>query len=236
MSTAAQASFFASEYPDASYASAQTGVPVSVVLAQWANETAYGAAPAFASGNNYAGVSPGGRVAAYPSRAAGLGAYISTMLSGYYNAVRSATNATDAALALGQSPWAGSHYRDAAGGGPGSALVDIIDANDLTRYDAPASATAATSSGLGGGKSIPVPNPGFILGLGPPLLNVPTPNDVVKSATTDVEKVAAKVIFVGAGLAIVIVGVWRAVAPAVRPVVDRARSRATQAAALAAAA
>lgn len=141
------ASFVSDVLPDAQIASSATGVPVSVIIAQWANETGWGTSQAWQQGNNYAGVSPGGSVASYPTRAAGLAAYISTLLNPFYNAVRSAGTSAGAADALGRSPWAASHYD--SGTGPGSMLLGEITANDLTQYD-------ATTTGL------KIPNiPGF---------------------------------------------------------------------------
>lgn len=120
----------------AARAAADTGLFTSVVLAQWADETAYGTSRAFLLGNNFAGVSPGGVVASYPSQAAGLQAYIDTMNLKYYDPVRAAKAAgsRDQAVALGEGPWAAGHY-EAIGGGPGSALVAIIDSLNLATYD-----------------------------------------------------------------------------------------------------
>ena len=120
----------------AARAAADTGLYTSVVLAQWLDETAAGTSRAFLLGNNFAGVSPGGKVASYPSQAAGLTAYIDTMNDRDYDPVRAAkkAGAREQAIALGESPWAGGQYR-AIGGGPGSALVGWMDALDLTTYD-----------------------------------------------------------------------------------------------------
>lgn len=130
-------SLFVTNYAGAAArAAADTGLWTSVVLAQWCDETAYGTSRAFLYGNNFAGVSPGGVVASYPSQAAGLAAYVETMNLAYYDPVRAAKDAgaREQALALGASPWAAGHY-EAIGGGPGSALVAIIDALDLMKYD-----------------------------------------------------------------------------------------------------
>ncbi|HLY84816.1 MAG TPA: glucosaminidase domain-containing protein [Acidimicrobiales bacterium] len=137
-------SFIADVAPDAAIASARTGLPESVILAQWGNETGWGTSDAWLRGHNYAGVSPGGSVGYYPDRASGLAAYISTMMLPYYNSVRSAgTNPTTVAEALGASPWAAGRYLNGKGGGPGSALVDEISAYGLTGYDTPAAAPVA---------------------------------------------------------------------------------------------
>lgn len=115
---------------------AQTGLMVSVILAQWANETGWGSSPYFTDGHNPAGISPGGVVAAYPSLDAGVAAWIQTMDLPYYDAVRSAQGRNAQAVALGESPWAGSHYDN--GSGPGSMLIEIINENNLWTYDGPA--------------------------------------------------------------------------------------------------
>jgi hypothetical protein len=57
------------------------------------------------------------------------------MMLDYYRGVRAAQGYQAQCLALGESPWAASHY-NASGGQPGSDLVEIIRANDLTQYDA----------------------------------------------------------------------------------------------------
>lgn len=114
-------------------ASAKTGVRPSVIIAQWCNETGFGTSEAWNVGNNFAGVSPGGVIASYPNKLAGLQAYIDTMNNGYYNAVKDAgkQGAIAQAEALGRSPWAASHY----GNPPGSDLVSIIEQFNLTQYD-----------------------------------------------------------------------------------------------------
>jgi hypothetical protein len=130
-------SLFVTNYAAAAArAAADTGLWTSVVLAQWADETAFGTSRAFLLGNNFAGVSPGGKIASYPSQAAGLSAYIETMDLATYDSVRAAkaAGARDQAVALGKSPWAGGHYT-APGGEPGSSLVGIIDSLNLTAYD-----------------------------------------------------------------------------------------------------
>ena len=131
-------SLFVTNYAAAAArAAADTGLWTSVVLAQWANETFFGTSRAFLQGNNFAGVSPGGVVASYPSQSAGLSAYIETMNLATYDGVRAAkeVGAREQAIVLGASPWAGGHYENAANAGPGSALVDLIDGLNLGAYD-----------------------------------------------------------------------------------------------------
>lgn len=158
-------SFFTEFLADAQTASAQTGVLVSVILAQWADETAYGSTLSgpdvwnFAglTGNVYGatGVTANG-LAIYASESAGLDAYIQCLNQSIYNKVRTASGSTAQATALGQSPWAGGHY---VGSPPfnyeGGALVLIIQNNNLTQYDGSVavgstspSATAAAAAAL----------------------------------------------------------------------------------------
>ncbi len=122
----------------AAQASAECGVWPSVVLAQWADETAWGTSKAFAKGHNFAGVSKNGQVIAYANYPEGLAGYVWCLKLALYDPVRAAHDAgADAqALALGASPWAAGHYIADGSTEPGSALVAIIADNDLTKFDA----------------------------------------------------------------------------------------------------
>lgn len=122
--------------PYAQRGKAATGVLVSVILAQWACETGWGSSDYFSQGHNPAGISPGGVVAAYPSLDAGELAWEQTMELSYYDGVRGALGWNAQCVALGESPWAGSHYDN--GNGPGSILLDLVKENALWTYDAPA--------------------------------------------------------------------------------------------------
>lgn len=126
-------SFFTLALPYARRASQATGVLVSVVLAQWANETAYGTSNDWTVKHNPGNISPGGVVASYPTLDAGVNAWIATMNDGAYASVRAGRTWRAQAVALGVSPWASGHYDD--GTGPGSALIDIITTNKLWQYD-----------------------------------------------------------------------------------------------------
>lgn len=130
-------------------ASAQTGVLVSVILAQWADETGWGSSLAWLEGNNYAGVTiPGSAlitgVTAFPNRPAGLASYISNLNSSLYTTVRDARTWESQAKALGTSPWASGHYVGYAPFNfPGGALVAIIETRVLTQYDGGVGGSAA---------------------------------------------------------------------------------------------
>lgn len=124
---------------------AQTGVLVSVILAQWACETGWGSSDYFSQGHNPAGISPGGSVASYGSLAGGTQAWVQTMDLEYYAGVRAADGWNAQCVALGQSPWAGSHYDN--GKGPGSILIDLVNENSLFLYDSPAPSPQPQPSG-----------------------------------------------------------------------------------------
>ena len=132
--------FLAEALPYARRASAATDVRVSVVLAQWIDETWDPAtqSPGFdwTVRHNPGNVSPGGVLATYATLDEGVAAWVETMLQPVYRPVRAAPSATVQAGALGASPWAESHYM-AHGPPPGSDLVDLMVAYDLEQYDMP---------------------------------------------------------------------------------------------------
>jgi|HubBroStandDraft_1064217.scaffolds.fasta_scaffold174371_3 hypothetical protein len=124
------AQFFAAALPFAQWASRDTGVLVSVILAHWAGENGYKWPPPGNNPGNVGNTEHGGMVN-YANITQGVAAYIQTMNLGYYKAVRSAVGAIAQADALGASPWAAGHY----GSPPGSNLVALINDYGLTRYD-----------------------------------------------------------------------------------------------------
>ena len=129
--------FITNNVAAAARCAADTGLWTSVVLAQWADETAWGTSHAWVYGHNPAGISPGGKIASYPSPGAGFAAYVLTMNLDYYVKVRDSRidGPVAQALELGNSEWAGGHYIAEGSSTPGSALVAIIDSMDLTAYD-----------------------------------------------------------------------------------------------------
>lgn len=150
--------FFTEVLGDAKTASAATGLLPSVILSQWQDETAGGTSKAFVKGNNYAGISYAG-VSSFPTRAAGLNAYISVILQSTYVKVRMAVGWQAQAMALGLSPWAAGHYDAAdyfAAGqppdgtwtppNPGVDLINIIRQNNLTQYDGASAQNIAPNS------------------------------------------------------------------------------------------
>lgn len=214
-------SFVADVAPDASIASARTGVPESVILAQWGIETGWGTSSAWRQGNNYAGVSPGGKVASYSDRAAGLAAYISTLLQGPYAGVRAAGSADAAARALGNSPWASSHY-----GGGGADLLSVIQANNLTQYDSAQPAGQAglfaqlTQPGAGGTTSAPTATLTGFPGSG-------VAGDIASAVTDKIAGALRKPLLtataVAGGMALIALGGWRAVQPARQAIEQKAQ-------------
>src|SRR5271156_976793 len=146
MTTDQEQAFINEVLADAHAAASHLGIPVSPVLAQWANETGWGTSHAFRAGNNFAGVSgltdqqaalgahllDGGPILAYGTRAEGLAGYIARWSDGVYTPTRERWNADGSAVgvahAIEESPWAAGHY-----GGDG--LRRLITDHDLTRYD-----------------------------------------------------------------------------------------------------
>lgn len=151
--------------PYARRASQETGIPASVILAQWSIETAWGTSKGARARNNHGGISWGS--AAVPSwskavkldkRPANEGGYymvynnvndyvddyIHVMSNSKYAAVRAAGKTEglqDDAYALGNSPYAGGHY--AVNGVKGQSIVNTIRANRLWVYDQGGSVAAA---------------------------------------------------------------------------------------------
>lgn len=135
--------------PYARKASAQTGWPVSVILAQWGLETGWrtktytgynwGNCGAMPNQPTIGGINKPGSPAAFAyaySPAQGLAEYVHVAHLGYYTKVAQAartSGATAAARALGQSPWDWGHYTSR--GDPGSSLIGIMRVYNLYYYD-----------------------------------------------------------------------------------------------------
>lgn len=91
--------------------SAGTGIDFVVLLAQWANETAWGTAWAGAPynlGNIRNG--PSGSIISYASLQEFVTACIATWHNGYYTAVLAARTPADQLAAICASPWSSGHY------------------------------------------------------------------------------------------------------------------------------
>jgi Mannosyl-glycoprotein endo-beta-N-acetylglucosaminidase len=130
-----EAAFVAAMEDHAHDAGVASGVLPSVILAQWGIETAWGSSLAWTLQHNPAGIGWNGHAyTTYPTIAAGIAGWVSTIFQPDYDAVRAAKGRQAQAIALGRSPWAGSHYI-APPGGPGSALLDVIALYGFARFD-----------------------------------------------------------------------------------------------------
>lgn len=141
--------FIAYTLPYARKASAETGWPVSVILAQWGLETGWrtrtytgynwGNCGAMPNQPTIGGINKPGSPAAFAyaySPEQGLAEYVHVAHLGYYTKVAQAaraSGATAAARALGQSPWDWGHYTNR--GDPGSSLISIMRVYNLYYYD-----------------------------------------------------------------------------------------------------
>ena len=119
------AQFAATYNPTAQAVGGGTGIDNVVLLAQWANETAWGAVVV---GNNLGNIrcSPT-TFCRYASLADFVTACIATFHNGYYNAVLAATTAEAQLAALVASPWDSNHY-----GGTLRPFYDPLEAYEMT--------------------------------------------------------------------------------------------------------
>lgn len=199
-------SFFTEYLSDAQTAHVATGVLTSVILAQWADETGYGGSKAFVSGNNFAGVSAGGGVNTFATKAKGLDAYINALNQSIYNPVRQAVGWRAQAVALGVSPWAGARYNAKAYNAgarctfsnqgstcptllanAGIDLINIIQSNNLTQFDSASTNNPSSgSTAVTPGTSIVPPAFGFTS-------NIANGDITINGTTLDVNVLAALV-------------------------------------------
>lgn len=152
-------SFAAKVAPAARVAAKATGLPVSLIIAHWGLETAWGTSKGARVRNNLAGITiPGAKspdgihpaYRVYPTVEAFAADYASLLNRRYGTVIRAAkapgATVATVARALGLSPWAAHHYRagasgDEAGGShgvkgtEGNALMSVIHAYNLTAYD-----------------------------------------------------------------------------------------------------
>jgi hypothetical protein len=132
------AAFWIEALPWARTAAADTGLFVSLVLAQWADETEYGGPDwsEFRNPGNVGDPAAGGQTT-FPTLQAGVNEYINLMNTSPQFGPRikqGATPQTQAILLGTAHPvWALGGYND--GNGPGSALISIISDYNLTQYD-----------------------------------------------------------------------------------------------------
>jgi Mannosyl-glycoprotein endo-beta-N-acetylglucosaminidase len=117
---------FAAAYRDtAEKVSRGTGIDPMVLLAQWANETAWGTVVV---GNNLGNIrcSPT-TFCSYATLDAFAQACIATFHNGYYDAVLAATTAEAQLAAIVASPWSSAHY-----GGDLHPFYDPLEAYEMT--------------------------------------------------------------------------------------------------------
>lgn len=136
--------FFSRMAPYARQASLVLGIPSSVILAQWANESAYGTSSKAKNANNYGGIKKGRGAAAnvgeyeghakYPSISSFVDDYIRVMKLNYYNQVRAAGSPKETFIALGNSPYAETGYGRIQGQ-PGGWLEKLWEQWKLWTYD-----------------------------------------------------------------------------------------------------
>lgn len=127
--------------PHALRAAQATGLPVSVVLAQWALESGWGRTQIARELHNLGAITMSGqppRYRSYQSLEAFTDDWIRLLMLPLYQQVRTAATAggsrEEVAEELGRSPYAESHYAE-AGHTPGWTLVRIIRDSRLAEYD-----------------------------------------------------------------------------------------------------
>lgn len=108
--------YFYRMFPYAKQAAAGTGVPVAVILAQWAHETGFGTSDVAKNANNHGGIKYAdgfsiadgkyGAYAKYNTLDKFVQDYIRVMNLSYYADVRAAGSDQGAIDALGMSPYA----------------------------------------------------------------------------------------------------------------------------------
>lgn len=225
--------FINQELPAARAASSRLGIPVSVILAQWINETGSGSSQAFVDGNNYAGVSyldspevavgatlgASAPILSYPTRAAGVAGYIARWLEPVYASTRKSWGTTTDPIAIAKSieasPWAAGHYG-------GSGLENLITQNNLTAYDDPnATPGNVSTTAKIPGTDVHIPGTGSGSSLLP---------DAFSGITDWLENGLMKTVITGlavsAGLGLIVLGIVRAAAPRVRDAEQHAQAAA----------
>lgn len=122
--------------PYARRAAAATGLPVSVILAQWGGESGWGR-NAVAQQNNLGAIYGESGFRTYASLDEFTDDWIRVIHLPYYDAVRAAARDGDpvaVARALGESPYDNGHYSQ-GDGTPGSFLIQIMNNFNLRDYD-----------------------------------------------------------------------------------------------------
>jgi hypothetical protein len=97
---ASAADFVSQNAPVFQDVATRTGLPVEFVAGQAGNESAWGTSPAAVQGNNLFGILDHGKPASYPTKQAGVDAYVA-LLNGKYANVPRTGSAADIGAALG---------------------------------------------------------------------------------------------------------------------------------------
>ena len=106
--------FYSDMYPYAKISSSLTGIPVEVILGQWALESNYGQSDLAKRANNFGGIKASskgkhftsGQYAGYLTKTAFAKDYARVMNLPYYDGVRGAGTVEGALQELGKSPYA----------------------------------------------------------------------------------------------------------------------------------
>jgi hypothetical protein len=202
--------FIGEVLPYAATESARTGIPISVMLAQSGVETGWGTSGWWHNQHNPAGIGVTGKPGAgnaYPDIGTGWRDYADHLLGigeagqGPFVAdLRQGADAPALLRDLEASPWAAGHY-----GGHG--LENAYAQFNLGQYDTPGNAPPGAASSSSAYIAQPA---GFSL----------NPLDWIGSIFGDVKsgifRVALTIAFVGGGLTLVVLGMWRSVSPQAR--------------------
>lgn len=148
--------FIDQQLPLARRGAEATGLPVSLVLAQWACESAWGRA-ALARAHNLGAITRGGRMATYASPDDFLSDWVRVMHLPWYAEVLRAAAAhrplEEIVRLLALSPYDATQYRAGPAQPPGSLLLRVITGFALTEYDPPVQRLSAAA------RSCPSPRP-----------------------------------------------------------------------------
>lgn len=151
------ADYYARMYPWAAQASAATGLPISVILAQWGNESAHGESELARLHNNHGGIKYTGHAdydadgyAGYYSLSAFVRDYVRVVRLPFYDHVRAAaTRGPEAVARAWAQPAPGGERYAESGYGGGQWLIDLMQQFDLARYDrAPVAVAPAPGGGV----------------------------------------------------------------------------------------
>lgn len=225
--------FIATEYPFAVRESKRTGIPVSVFLAQSADETGWGTSEWFTKDNNPAGIGVTGAAGAGHSFASLSAAFVdyANKLLGHGEAGQEKFAADVSAGAdpvtllrdLEASPWAAGHYG-------GNGLENIFAANNLGQYDLPGTKPPAVAPIVTGGGSS---SAGGATLTGIDLNPLNWWGDITSGARGDIAKIVITGVILSGGVGLIVLGAWRSVSPDTRKAINGTAATAAKTAAVA---